>query len=186
MLNGWFEKGMTKEAYIRKMNVHQENLLHIYNTFQLKEEDRVFLQTLQRENIRAVILTADWCGDAMVNLPILMRLSEEALIETRYLIRDDHLELMDQYLTNGTARSIPIVIFMNENGEETAKWGPRTAEVQKWVDEKKQGLPEKDSPEYEEAFGKFAKEIAKRFTSDPDVWTDIKDDLIETIKNRVQ
>ncbi|AZB44737.1 thioredoxin family protein [Bacillus sp. FJAT-42376] len=186
MLNEWFEKGWTKETYISRMNVHQENLLHIYNSFQMKEEDRVFLQTLQKENLRAIVLTADWCGDAMVNLPILMRLSEEALIETRYLIRDENLELMDQYLTNGTARSIPIIIFTNENGEEVAKWGPRTAAVQEWVDEQKQSLPEKDAPEFKEAFAVFAETVAKRFTSDTDFWNQIKDDLIETIKNRIQ
>ncbi|WP_338779995.1 thioredoxin family protein [Metabacillus sp. FJAT-52054] len=186
MLNEWFEKGWTKETYIKKMNVHQENLLHIYNSFQLKEEDRVFLQTLQKENLRAIVLTADWCGDAMVNLPILMRLSEEALIETRYLIRDENLELMDQYLTNGTARSIPIIIFLNENGEEIARWGPRTGSVQEWVNGQKQTLPDKESPEYNDAFGVFAKNVAQRFTTDTDFWNDIKDDLIETVKNRIQ
>ncbi|MGD6817842.1 thioredoxin family protein [Metabacillus sp. 84] len=186
MLNEWFKKGLTKEAYIQRMSVHKENLLHIYNSFQMKEEDRVFLQTLQQENLRAIILTADWCGDAMMNLPILMRLSGEALIETRYLNRDDNLELMDHYLTNGTARSIPIVILINENGEETARWGPRTETVQNWVDEQKQYLPDKEAPEFKELFAVFAENVSRRFTSDTEFWADVKNDVIETIKNRIQ
>ena len=40
---------------------------------------------------------------------------------------------MDQYLTNGTARSIPIFIFIDEKGEEKAVWGPRAKEVQEIV-----------------------------------------------------
>jgi hypothetical protein len=43
---------------------------------------------------------------------------------------------MDRYLT-GTARSIPIVIVLTEAMEELGHWGPRPAELQAWVLEKK-------------------------------------------------
>ncbi|MBD1379578.1 thioredoxin family protein [Metabacillus arenae] len=182
-LNDWFAKGMTKEEYILKMEVHQEHLLKVYNEFQLKNDDPPALQAIQLKGYKAVVLTADWCGDAMVNLPIFMRIADEALIETRYLIRDDNLELMDQYLTNGKARSIPIIVLFDKNGQEVGKWGPRAQEAQVLVDELKIRLPEKESPQYEEAFKHFAEEISEKFTKDEALWNDIKNDLIKTISN---
>jgi hypothetical protein len=39
---------------------------------------------------------------------------------------------MDRYLTNG-ARSIPIVIALDESHQEMGHWGPRPTELQAWV-----------------------------------------------------
>ncbi|WP_449539815.1 thioredoxin family protein [Ferdinandcohnia sp. Marseille-Q9671] len=182
-LQSWFEKGMNQHDYIHHMQVNKENLLKVYNEFQLEESDREFLQALQQKELKAVVLTADWCGDAMVNLPILMRIADEALMETRYLIRDENLELMDQYLTNGTARSIPIIIFVNKEFEEVAKWGPRSPEAQRVADELKANVPPKESPDYEAAFKEFITSFVGKITSDESLWADIKQDMISTLKN---
>src|SRR5690606_24737899 len=107
------------------MEKHKENLLHVYNQTTLTASEREFLQGLQAKQLKAIILTADWCGDAMVNVPIFMHIAQEAMLEARFLIRDENLELMDQYLTNGTSRSIPIFIFLDKDGNEIGKWGPR-------------------------------------------------------------
>lgn len=124
------------------------------------------------------MITADWCGDAMVNVPIFMRIANEALIDARYFIRDEHLDLMDQYLTNGTARSIPIIVIIDQDGKEVGKWGPRSAEAQRFVDEKK---PDKDAPDFEEAFKVFAKEAAHHYTTDRYLWKDIEKEIVEVL-----
>lgn len=72
------------------------------------------------------ILTEGWCGDAAQTLPVIEQLTSlSPMIETRYLLRDENLGLMDQYLTNG-ARSIPKVISVdNQSGTVLWTWGPR-------------------------------------------------------------
>ena len=43
----------------------------------------------------------------------------------RILPRDEHLDIMDQYLTGGS-RSIPkLVAFAEDDGREVFRWGPR-------------------------------------------------------------
>ena len=182
-LKPWFEKGMNQYDYINSMQVHKGNLLKVYNQFRLDDSDKELLHSLQEKELKAIILAADWCGDAMVNLPILMRISDEALLETRYLIRDENLELMDQYLTNGKSRSIPIIIFVNKDFEEVGKWGPRAPEAQAIADELKASVPDKESPEYEAAFKSFIKSFTERITTDETLWNDIKNSIISTIKN---
>jgi hypothetical protein len=178
----WFTKGMTTESYISSMTVHQKNLLGVYNNVSITDEDRQSLQSLQTKGIKAVVLTADWCGDAMVNLPIFIRLASEALIEARYLVRDENLELIDQYLTNGKSRSIPIIVFFDSEGNELGKWGPRAASVQQLVDDLRQDVPDKEDHGYEEAFKKMIQSVTKQFATNASLWEDVKQDLIQTMK----
>jgi hypothetical protein len=51
--------------------------------------------------------------------------------ELRVLPRDEYLEVMDRYLTNG-GRSIPVVIALGPDFEELGHWGPRPSELQAW------------------------------------------------------
>ncbi len=116
----------------RKTGKSTHGVQPVRNSSKRKE----LLQKLQKKKLRALVITADWCGDAMVNVPIFMRIANEALIDARYFIRDENLDLMDQYLTNGTARSIPIIVIIDQDGNEVGKRGPRSAEAQRFVDEK--------------------------------------------------
>ncbi|MFQ5746955.1 MAG: thioredoxin family protein [Gemmatimonadota bacterium] len=81
---------------------------------------------------RLLVLSEDWCGDASNTVPVLARFAEAAGVELRILKRDEHLELMDRYLTNGS-RSIPIAIVLDEELRPIASWGPRPAELQEFV-----------------------------------------------------
>src|SRR4051794_35419014 len=113
-LNEWFQKGMTWEEYSNSMTRNKQEMLSIYENFTLTADDKSHLETLRTQKLRGIVLTEDWCGDAMLNNPILMRVAEAAGMELRFVLRDQNLQLMDQYLTNGTSRAIPIYIFINQ------------------------------------------------------------------------
>lgn len=90
---------------------------------------------------RLLVIAEDWCGDASNTVPILARLGDEAeCLEMRLIKRDEHPEVMDRYLTNGT-RSIPIVIALDQDFRELGHWGPRPAELQAWVIANKDHMP---------------------------------------------
>lgn len=92
------------------------------------------------ENVDGIIewfvLTEQWCGDAAQSLPLFHKLTQEfpAKLTLRILCRDQNLELMDQFLTDG-GRSIPKVIQVNSTGRITGAWGPRPAPAQGLVKE---------------------------------------------------
>ena len=82
---------------------------------------------------KLLVLSADWCGDASNTIPVLAALADAApTVELRLLDRDDHLELMDDHLTGGRARAIPVVIVLDGRGVERAWWGPRPSALQAW------------------------------------------------------
>ena len=154
-LNSWFEKGQTFEQYRLSMKVNQSELTTVYEQLELTEEDQHFLHNLQSRKWRGIVLTADWCGDAALNVPVIQRMAEVSQIELRFLNRDENLELMDQYLTNQTSRSIPIFIFIDEAGEEKRVWGPRAEEVQQLVLSLRNELPDTTAPDFEEKTEKY-------------------------------
>lgn len=81
-----------------------------------------------------LVLSADWCGDAVNIVPVLARLAEQVpTIDLRLLERDEHLDLMDAHLTNGRSRSIPVVLLLDEDFVERGWWGPRPTDLQQWV-----------------------------------------------------
>jgi hypothetical protein len=89
-----------------------------------------------------LIITEGWCGDAAQNIPTIEKIAaQNDSIETRYVLRDENLELMDAYLTNN-ARSIPKLIALDaETLEVIGTWGPRPQIAMDFYHElKKQGL----------------------------------------------
>jgi hypothetical protein len=88
-----------------------------------------------------LVLSEDWCGDAVNTVPVVAALAEAVdSLDLRILGRDANLELMDAHLT-GTARSIPVVMLLDGSFRERAWWGPRPAELQRWFLETGRSLP---------------------------------------------
>lgn len=82
---------------------------------------------------RLLVIAEDWCGDASSTVPVVARLAEAVPgLELRIIRRDQHPDVIDRYLTNGS-RSIPIVIALDEDFQELGHWGPRPSVLQSWV-----------------------------------------------------
>lgn len=77
------------------------------------------------ENQTWYLITEPWCGDAAHSTPFIARLAElNPHISLKIVLRDENLDFIDQYLTNG-GRSIPKLIVRNEQHEDIIVWGPR-------------------------------------------------------------
>jgi hypothetical protein len=82
---------------------------------------------------RVIALSEDWCGDAVNALPVVARLAQaDPRAELRILKRDENLDLMDRFLTQGS-RSIPVALLIGPDGELIGWWGPRPDTLQQFV-----------------------------------------------------
>src|SRR6476620_5284051 len=106
-------------------------------TVELAELVKTAAQDVKRKMIW-LIITEGWCGDAAQNIPVIEKIaSESGNIETRYILRDENPELIDQFLTEG-ARSIPKLIAIDRNsGDVLGTWGPRPKTAQKLFSEQR-------------------------------------------------
>ncbi|MFA6165053.1 MAG: thioredoxin family protein [Gemmatimonadaceae bacterium] len=81
-----------------------------------------------------LVISEDWCIDSQSAVPVVSALADAASnLSLRTVSRDAYPELMDTHLTNGTARSIPVVIVLDADFEERGWWGPRPRALQERV-----------------------------------------------------
>ena len=113
------------EAMFNYGKLNRQRMHRLEKTVVLNESLTKKSHNNQRKMIW-LIITEGWCGDAAQNIPIIEKIAAESEhIETRYVLRDENLELMDAYVTNN-ARSIPKLIALDaESLAEIGTWGPR-------------------------------------------------------------
>lgn len=95
-----------------------------------------------------VVIAETWCGDAAQNLPYIAKLAAGSNdVSLGIVMRDEHPDFMDLYLTNGS-RSIPkLIIYNAKTMQKLAQWGPRPSEVQQMVESYKHQVGVKPSME---------------------------------------
>jgi len=180
-LNMWFQKGLTADEYINSMTKNKDEMLSVYEGFKLTGADHSKLEPLRALGLRVISITEDWCGDALLNNPILLRIAEVAGIEVRFVLRDQNLELIDQYLTNGTSRAIPIFIFIDLEGNEIGVWGPRAPEMQALVEKGRAALPEKEAEDFQEKQMQMYKLLVASYQTDSTIWQTVANSIIATL-----
>ena len=129
------------EAMFNYGKLNRQRMHRLEKTTVLNNSLKEKAQSVERKMIW-LIITEGWCGDAAQNIPASEKIAaESANIETRYVLRDENLELMDKYLTYN-ARSIPKLIALDaETLEELGTWGPRPQVARNYFFEmKKNGL----------------------------------------------
>ena len=119
-----------------KLNIQRMNRLD--KTIILNDNWTPFFESLTSK-LKWVVLTEGWCGDAAQIVPVINKIAEASngKIELELLLRDENLEMMDKYLTNG-GRAIPKLICYDENNIELWNWGPRPKKVQELVNQLKE------------------------------------------------
>jgi hypothetical protein len=137
LVDSEFENGRTTgsnqgEDYIQytKMNIHRMKRLD--KTIELDEDLVSKLKSMPCE-VNWLLLTEAWCGDAAQNVPVLNKMAEASKkINLRLILRDENLDIMNQYLTNG-GMAIPKLVILDGEMNEIVSWGPRPATVQEMV-----------------------------------------------------
>lgn len=115
----------------RKLN--RQRTARIHKTYKVSEDLKSSLYNLDEKQIW-MVLTENWCGDSAQTLPNIAEIANTSdKINLRILYRDENLDIMDQYLTNGKSRSIPKLVSFDEEGNELFQWGPRPKEAQTLV-----------------------------------------------------
>ncbi|UOG74823.1 thioredoxin family protein [Hymenobacter tibetensis] len=112
-----------------RLNV--QRMQRIDKTVRVLPELQAALTNLRQQYI-GLVITEGWCGDAAQIVPVLEAAAQASggKLTTHYLLRDENLDLIDRYLTNGT-RSIPkLVVLHADTFTEAAQWGPRPTQAQ--------------------------------------------------------
>ena len=161
-------------ANYTKMNEHRMKRLD--KTFKISEELEETVAAYEKDYIWLVITEA-WCGDAAQTVPILQKVAEASdKIELRVVLRDEHPELMEKFLTDG-AKSIPKLIVVDKESMQVEQdWGPRPAPSQEML------MEFKANPDL--SYSEFSLSLQKWYNQDKGETT--QSELIQTLKSPAQ
>lgn len=124
-----FDQGMSYEAYKAQMTRNRERLEANEQAVELAAADLAYFQHLP-QSLNVVALAEDWCGDVINNLPVLGQLAAASgKLNVSVFLRDQNLDITDQYLKDGQFRSIPVFVFFDANFRELGHWIERPARI---------------------------------------------------------
>ncbi|WP_338554891.1 thioredoxin family protein [Paenibacillus sp. KS-LC4] len=157
-------KGISPQQFIDGMEKNKEAFQDWYNQFAWTDEsDREYFESLNnRDDLRVLILMAEWCGDVIRNIPVVFRALENSGVPTEVLIMEEHLDTMEQFLTMG-GRAVPIVIIADTGGHVLGQWGPRPKHVQEAMTAFKLENPDREAADYQEKLGLVRQEMGRRY-----------------------
>lgn len=102
-------------------------------TIKISEEEKQRISEFNQK-ITWLIITESWCGDAAHMLPVLNKIAAlNPNIDVKIVLRDDNLELMDLFLTNGGRAIAKIIMIDDKTGEVINTYGPRPSEATSYV-----------------------------------------------------
>jgi Thioredoxin len=116
-----FEQGLTLPQYLEQMRMNRERFVQL-----MQAADRDGSLTRPGRKLNVLVITEDWCGDGIDNLPVLARMLEgHPHIQMRVFLRDRNPDVMEQFLKHGRYRSIPVFAFLDEAMNEVARFTER-------------------------------------------------------------
>lgn len=164
--------------YTRMNVVRMERLM---KTTRLLPEVRSILQQVERPLIW-LTLTEAWCGDAAQINPVLQKMADQNdRIQLRFLLRDEHPELMNAFLTNGS-RSIPkLIVIEEENLQILGSWGPRPHMAQEIAMRGRERIKALPSEKQADAYNELLTTLQKWYARDKT--TSIQEEVGALIQN---
>ncbi len=120
-----FASGFTYKDYLAQIKANKDRFEEYYATGQLSAGDKAFFRKAAKAPngvARMLVLGEDWCPDAYRGIPLMARIAEASGIEMRIFPRDQNLDIMDEFLSRGEFRSIPVAVFYTRDLQQICHW----------------------------------------------------------------
>ncbi len=152
-----FASGKTYKDWLTTIERNQKRFEENYEETIVADEDATALRelvALSNGPARCLALGEDWCPDVFRGLPVMARIAEAAGMELRVFSRDQHKDIMAEFLHHGEHESIPTFVFYTKGHEYIGHWIERPALAQEQMPELRkinEPLQNPDLPEEERA-----------------------------------
>ncbi len=142
------------EALINYTKLNARRMKRWDKTLKVSEADKARILEFD-QRITWLVITESWCGDAAHVIPVLHKVAAlNPNINLRLVERDQNLDLIDMFLTNGGRAIAKLIMIDDATGEVLNTFGPRPSEATALVNA------------YKEAHGALTPE----FKEDLQVW----------------
>ena len=161
-------QGISYKQWMDQIDRNQEKFVDNFEGTQLNADDVAAIKDLMAKSggpATCMAIGEPWCPDVFRGMPVIAKLCEATGLDLKIFFRDQHIDLMNEYLYKGEFQSIPTLVFFDKNHNELGVWHER---AQKARDEMPQlsaisakmrdeSLSEDDRKKYMEEYAAFQK-----------------------------
>ena len=122
-------EGISFDQFTAQMTKNKERFEEYYRNVPISA---AALDTFKRlpKPLDVLVIAEDWCGDVINNMPTLGKIAKESgKLNLHVFLRDQNLDLMNQYLNQGKFMSIPVFVFFDDEMRELGRFTERPAAV---------------------------------------------------------
>ena len=195
MLQEIKEKGFEPDDYVANVRNYRSLIKKLAGEARPDDShvDRLAEAAATRNVSFASLMTEDWCGDSACNVPVLMKLFEQAEIPF-YIVRGSEHAPLNDYYNNSGATHIPVVSIWADDGTELARWVEAPEAVSELKDEWKSARPEftqlyekqkAGDSEAQKEFGKLYREFLEQMAAwyrDEGKWAESTREVVEALE----
>ena len=120
-----FQEGFNYSDYMEKIKVNTARFEGFYSNFTVQKPEADALNQLAANPngpAKMMVIGEDWCGDVVRGLPVLARVAESCGMDMRIFPRDEHNDIMNEFLKNGQYMSIPVAVFYTKDHRYICHW----------------------------------------------------------------
>jgi len=147
-----FAAGFTYKDYIAQIKVNTDRFEANLKTAHVSPEDTAFFRKVSKlpnGPTKMLVLGEDWCPDVYRGMPVLHRIAEAGGMEMRIFPRDQHLDIMNEFLKEGQFLSIPTAVFYTKDHRYILHWIERPAAVNREMPEIREAV-KREMPDADE------------------------------------
>jgi hypothetical protein len=125
-----FAQGQSYSDWLASIDRNQARFQENYDEFTLSDDDaRAFRELVAKPNgpAKCLALGEAWCPDVFRGLPVMAKIAEASGMELRVFFRDQHKDIMAEFLNRGEHESIPTLVFYTKDHQYIAHWIERPA-----------------------------------------------------------
>ena len=130
-----FQQGKSWKEWQESNEVNRDKFLENYDATTLSVEEVAVIKQLiamprgpnvwgvgRHAPARVLALVEPWCPDVYRGLPVMARLCEATSLELRIFLRDQNLDIMQEFLNKDEFQSIPTFVFYTVAHEYLTHW----------------------------------------------------------------
>ncbi len=152
-----FEQGFTYPDYIAQIKINKARFEGFYDNFKVRPEEAAALKSLTERPdgpAKMLVLGEDWCGDVIRGMPVLARVAEAIGWEMRVFPRDEHHDIMNEFLKNGEWMSIPVAVFYTCDHRYICHWIERPEVAEQEIHEIEEAIRRENPDINDQDFGR--------------------------------
>jgi len=118
-----FAQGISYKTWMETIDRNQQRFVENYDGFTPDPADIEKIKGLVAKGVtRCLALGEPWCPDVFRGLPVIAKVAEQTGLNLKIFFRDQHLDVMNEFLKRGEFQSIPTLVFYTKDMKYLGHW----------------------------------------------------------------